>query len=132
MENPSYGNSKNLGTIDFDTALTNVTEALKEQGFGVLTEIDVKATLKNKLDVPFRNYRILGACNPPLAHQALSAELSIGLLLPCNIVVYENDDGTVTASALNVQKLFQVVDNKPLAGLADQVDVKLKAALDSL
>ena len=92
----------------------------------------MKATLKKKLDVPFRNYRILGACNPPLAHQALSAELNIGLLLPCNVVVYENDDGTVTAAALNVQRLFQVLDNKPLAGLADQIDTKLKAALDSL
>ena len=83
--------------LPYEQAVERVTAALKEQGFGVLTEIDVKATLKKKLDADFRSYVILGACNPPLAHQALQAELEIGLLLPCNVIVYEKDSGSVVS-----------------------------------
>jgi len=132
MTNVTYGITKNLGKVDFDEAVEKVTAALKTEGFGVLTEIDVKATLKKKLDVDFREYRILGACNPPLAHKALSAELMIGLLLPCNVVVLEEDDGTVTASAVNPAEMFKIVDRPEVAPLADQVGAKLTKALEQL
>ncbi|HEX6974981.1 MAG TPA: DUF302 domain-containing protein, partial [Vicinamibacterales bacterium] len=88
-QDPPYGHTVRLPGVAFDDARGKITEALKEQGFGVLTEIDVKATLKAKLDVDFRRYVILGACNPTLAHKALSAEIGIGLLLPCNVCVWE-------------------------------------------
>jgi uncharacterized protein (DUF302 family) len=126
MMKASYGISRNLGNIAFDDAVTRVTEALKTEGFGVLTEIDVKATLKKKLDVDFRQYKILGACNPPLAHKSLQAEPLIGLLLPCNVVVVEEDDGTMTASFVNPSEMFKVVDNEELAAVAATVDEKLR------
>ena len=131
MTEATYGINKNLGKIDFDEAIDKVTGALKTEGFGVLTDIDVKATLKKKIDVDFRNYRILGACNPPLAHQALSSELLIGLLLPCNVVV-EEDDGTVTASAVDPAEMFKVVNRPGMEELAGQVGDKLRAALETL
>jgi uncharacterized protein (DUF302 family) len=132
MTEASYGYTKNLGVVDFDRALGNVAEALKSEGFGVLTEIDVKATLKKKLDVDFRKYRILGACNPPLAHRALSRELLVGLLLPCNVVVFEEDDGTVSVSAIKPSEMFKVIENKELSSVASEVDVKLKRALEAI
>ena len=132
MTDAHYGITKNIGKIDFDEAIDKVTAALKTQGFGVLTEIDVKATLKKKLDVEFRQYRILGACNPPLAHQALTNELMIGLLLPCNVVVFEEEDGTTTVSAIDPSEMFKVVDRPEMASLAGQVGDKLKLVLDAL
>lgn len=132
MTNAPYGHTKSLGKTDFDAAVTRVTEALKTEGFGVLTEIDVKATLKKKLDADFRNYKILGACNPPLAHNALTNELLIGLLLPCNVVVFDEDDGTTTVSIANPKELFKIVDKPGMEELADEVDSKLKRALAAI
>ena len=132
MTEASYGYTKNLGRVDFEEALNRVTEALKSEGFGVLTEIDVKGTLKKKLDVDFRKYRILGACNPPLAHKALTGELLIGLLLPCNVVVFEEDDGTVTVSLAKPSEMFKIVQNESLAELASEVDGRLVRAAEKI
>lgn len=128
----TYGISKNLGKIDFDKAVERVTEALKTEGFGVLTDVDVKNILKKKLDIDFRQYRILGACNPSLAHRSLTEEPLMGLLLPCNAVVLEEDDGTVTASLINPREMFKVVDNPGLADTAGAVDEKLRRVADQL
>jgi len=127
----AYGFSKKLDA-PYEQAKKKIIAALKEQGFGVLTEIDVKATLKKKLDVDFRRYVILGACNPPLAHQALSAELEIGLLLPCNVIVYETQDGGAVVSAMNPAAAMGIVDNPALAEVAEQVTGKLQQAVDSI
>jgi len=132
MTDATYGITKSLGKVDFEAALGRVTEALKGAGFGVLTEIDVKATMKKKLGAEFRNYRILGACNPPLAKQALDTEPLIGLLLPCNVVVMEEEDGTVTASAVKPTEMFKVVDRPEMAGLAEQVGNTLTSAFEKL
>jgi uncharacterized protein (DUF302 family) len=132
MSEASYGYTKNLGTVAFDDAIERTTSALKKEGFGVLTEIDVKSTLKKKLDVDFRQYKILGACNPSLAHQALSNEIMIGLLLPCNVVVFEEDDGTITVSAVNPREMFKVVDNPDMEGVAEQVDAKIKNVINAV
>ena len=125
-----YGISIKLG-ISYEQAVAAATEALKSEGFGVLTEIDVRETLKKKLDMDFRKYVILGACNPPLAHKALSAELEIGLLLPCNVIVYEEGDGAVVA-AIDPIAAMGVVGNKELEGVAEQVNAKLKRVIHSL
>ena len=127
----SYGYSKTLD-VSFDEALSKVPEALKTEGFGVLTEIDVKQTLKKKLDVDFRRYTILGACNPPLAHTALQNDLFLGLLLPCNVVVYEDDSGKVAVSFINPKEMFKVVDNPDVQGIAEEVDAKMRRALDAI
>ena len=132
MSEASYGYTKNLGTVGFDDAIERTTAALKNEGFGVLTEIDVKSTLKKKLDVDFRQYKILGACNPTLAHQALSNEIMIGLLLPCNVVVFEEDDGTVTVSAVNPREMFKVVENPAMESVAGQVDAKIKNVIETI
>ncbi len=136
---PSYGLTRHLGAVDFDKARSSTVEALKGQGFGVLTEIDVKATLKAKLDEDVNPYVILGACNPPLAHQALSAEPDIGLLLPCNVILYEGDghtpgseDGTVTVAAIRPTVAMGMVANEALAGIATEVEEKLRRVLASL
>ena len=129
--NTTYGFGKKLD-IPYEQAVANATAALKEEGFGVLTEIDVKATLKKKLGVDFRRYVILGACNPPFAYQALSTELEIGLLLPCNVIVYEAKDGGTVVSALNPMAALGVVDNPAMLGVAEQVTAKIKRAIDSL
>ena len=132
MAHSNYGYTKNLGRTEFEEALSKVTDALRKEGFGVLTEIDVKDTLKKKLDVDFRKYKILGACNPPLAFRALSSELMIGLLLPCNVVVFEDDDGSITVSAVKPSEMFRIVDNADLAGIAGEVDAKLRRVLDAI
>jgi uncharacterized protein (DUF302 family) len=128
----SYGHTKSLGKMDFQQALDKVTEALKSEGFGVLTEIDVKATMKKKLDLDYPNYRILGACNPPLAHRALSGETLIGLLLPCNVVVMEEQDNTITVSLAKPTEMFAIVNNPELQPLAGEVDGKLLNVLEKL
>lgn len=127
----SYGFSKKL-KVDYERAVEKATAALKEEGFGVLTEIDVKATLKKKLDVDFRRYVILGACNPPFAHRALNAELEIGLLLPCNVIVYETEDGGSVVSAMNPMAALGVVDNPAMQEIAEQVTEKVQRAVNSL
>ena len=125
-----YGISIELG-VAYEQAVKAVTETLKSEGFGVLTEIDVKATLKKKLDVDFRKYVILGACNPLLAHKALSTELEIGLLLPCNVIVYEEGDGAVV-STIDPIAAMGVVGNPELESVAEQVNAKLKGVISSL
>lgn len=127
---PKYGITRHLA-LSYDDAIDKVKASLATQGFGVLTEIDVKATLKKKLDVDMRPYIILGACNPPIAHQALTAEPAIGLLLPCNVVVAETDDG-VAVSAIDPKAMFAVIDRPDVAPLAEAVYRKLEAALDAL
>ena len=127
-----YGYTKTMGETDFDTAIERVTAALKEEGFGVLTEIDVKKTLKAKIDVDFRRYMIHGACNPVLAHQALSHELQLGLLLPCNVIVYEDDQGQAAVSLIKPVEMFKVVNNPDMEAIAGQVDAKLRRVFDAL
>lgn len=125
MTEAKYGINTNLGKIEFDQAIDRVTAALKTEGFGVITEIDVKATLKKKIDVDFRNYKILGACNPPMAHGALSTDLMLGLLLPCNVIVFEEDSGDVTVSIADPAEMFKIVDNPDVAALAEKVRAAL-------
>ena len=127
----SFSTRRDL-TTSYDEALAKVPEALKAEGFGVLTEIDMKETLKNKLGVDFRRYKILGACNPPLAHKALSAELEIGLMLPCNVIVYEADDGHAVVAAIDPTLTIASIGKPELAELAATVKEKLGRALASL
>ena len=126
---PSYGLTRRLAGKTYAEAVESVKAALAAEGFGVLTEIDVQSTLKKKLDVDFRRYVILGACNPSLAHQALSAEPGLGLLLPCNVVVTEEGDGSVVVSAIDPLQMFRVVENKALDPVAKEVKAKLGRAL---
>lgn len=116
----------------FDEALVSVTEALKGEGFGVLTEIDVRDTFKKKLGVDFRRYRILGACNPPLAHEALQAEIEAGLSMPCNVVVYESDTGKAIVTAVDPAKTVAAMGNPKLTALAESLRQKLARVLDRL
>lgn len=118
--------------LSFDDAIAHVTDELKKEGFGVLTEIDVKATMKKKLDADFRNYRILGACNPPFAHQALLAEPHIGLMLPCNVVVQDGENGKILVSAIDPIASMQAVDNPTLGDVAEQVRGKLQKVIENL
>ncbi len=130
MPEAKYGFTKVLESTDFDGAIEKVTQALGSEGFGVLTEIDVRATLKKKLDVDFRRYTILGACNPPMAHKALEAEPEIGLLLPCNVVVQEVEGGSgVSVSLVDPMAMFGVVESSELASVAETVAGKLKNVL---
>jgi uncharacterized protein (DUF302 family) len=116
----------------FDEAVVKVTEALKKEGFGVLTDIDVKATLKKKLDVDFRKYRILGACNPPFAYKALTLEDKIGTMLPCNVVVQERSPGKVEVSAVDPVSSMKAIENPALAEVANEVRRLLMKVVDSL
>ena len=119
-------------SASYEEAVSKVTEALKEEGFGVLTEIDVKATLKKKLDVDFRKYVILGACNPPYAHRTLQTNLDVGLFLPCNVVVYETDDRRVHVSAFNPMSALQVMKSKELEKIGQEVSEKLRRVIEKI
>jgi len=127
----SYHFSKTVD-LPFDQAIAHVTEALKAAGFGVLTDIDVAATMKAKLGVEFRPYRILGACNPQLAFRALELEDKIGTMLPCNVIVQQHDDGRVEVSAVDPAASMQAIDNPGLASVAGEVQGKLKRVVESL
>jgi len=116
----------------FDEAVERVTKALKEQGFGILTEIDVGATLKKKLDVDFRPFRILGACNPPFAYKALQAEDKIGTMLPCNVIVQKSDDGGVEIAAIDPAASMAAVDNPALEEIATTIGAKLLAVIEQV
>ena len=127
----SYHFSKKLD-LPFDQAVSRVTEALKKEGFGVLTDIDVSATMKAKLGEDFRPYRILGACNPQLAYRALTLEDKIGTMLPCNIIVQQHDRGGVEVSAVDPVASMQAIDNPRLAEIANEVQARLKKVIAGL
>jgi uncharacterized protein (DUF302 family) len=133
QEQSAYGMQVNLNDTSYEEAVEKATAALKDEGFGVLTEIDVKNTLKEKLDAEFRPYVILGACNPPLAKQALDAELEVGTLLPCNVIVYEDEGGEGSVvSAVEPMTMLGVVENPKLIPIADEVKERLRRVLESL
>jgi uncharacterized protein (DUF302 family) len=127
----SYYFSKRIDTT-FDDAIERVTEELKKEGFGILTEIDVKETLKQKLDVDFYRYKILGACNPPFAYKALLSESKVGTMLPCNVIVREMEKGGIEVAAIDPIASMQAVDNKALGDIAHEVQAKLKKVIVSL
>lgn len=116
----------------FEEAVERVTEELKKEGFGVLTEIDVQDTLKKKLDIDFRKYQILGACNPPFAHKALQAENKIGAMLPCNVIVQELEDGKTEVAAVDPVASMMAVDNDKLGEIADEIRAKLEKVIQNL
>lgn len=127
----SYYISKRVN-YSFDEAIKEATDRLKDEGFGVLTEIDVKDTLKKKLDVDFKKYRILGACNPEFAHQALQHEDKIGTMLPCNVIVEEHEDGSVEVSAVDPMASMQAVENAELAAVAGEVKSRLEKVIKAV
>ncbi len=131
MQTKKYGLFVQTGKT-YDETLAATKEALKGEGFGVLTEIDVKATMSQKLGVEFRHYDIIGACNPPLAHRALQTELDIGLLLPCNVVVYEDEAGGCTVAALDPETMMGFTGNEALAEVAGEAKARITRALASL
>jgi len=122
---------KKVLDLGYDEALARVPEALKAEGFGVLTEIDVKETLKKKLDVDFRRYKILGACNPPLAHRALGEELEVGVMLPCNVIVYERDGGGATVVAIDPMQTI-AAQSPALRPIAEEVRARLGRVIEKL
>ena len=127
----SYCFSKKVA-LSFDEAIVRVTEELKKEGFGILTEIDVTATLKKKLNVDFRNYRILGACNPAFAYKALQAEPNIGLMLPCNVIVRELEEGVIEVAAVDPLASMQAIHNNELQVIAEEIKQKLKNVIEQL
>lgn len=127
----AYYFTKTINTT-FDNAIQKVTEELKKEGFGILTEIDVKETLKKKLDVDFKKYRILGACNPPFAYKALQAEDRIGAMLPCNVIVIEQSENKIEISAVDPMASMQAVDNESLSDIALEIQAKLIRVIDIL
>ena len=128
MKQTNYGLSK-VVELSYSEAVEKVTAELQKEGFGILTQADVKATLKKKLDVDFSDYIILGACNPPFAYQALQAEEEIGLLLPCNVIVYVNTHGQTVVSAINPSVAMEMVDNPRVAQVAEQIHDRLKRVI---
>ena len=127
----NYGYQRTV-QLSFEDADNRIRETLEENGFGVLTEIDVKNTLKKKLDKDFQKYIILGACNPPLAFEALNDEQAIGLLLPCNVVLWENEDLSTTIAAIDANKMMTIVENNHLYSLANKVNTLLQKAVDNV
>jgi|TARA_Y100001970_G_scaffold98754_1_gene124200 uncharacterized protein (DUF302 family) len=127
----NYGYKRTV-ELSFEEVDDRIRSSLEEQGFGVLTEIDVKNTLKKKLDKDFQKYTILGACNPPLAFEALEDEQAIGLLLPCNVVLWENEDSSTTIAAIDADKMMTIVKNNQLYNLAKKVNTLLKKAVDNV
>jgi uncharacterized protein (DUF302 family) len=125
-----YGFSKTVN-LAFEEAIVKVTDELKKEGFGVLTSIDVKDTLKKKIDVDFKKYTILGACNPPFAYKSLQKEEEIGLLLPCNVIVYEKGDKTVV-SVFNPMVMTKIIDNEEIKPVAEDVKAKLERVLEAV
>jgi uncharacterized protein (DUF302 family) len=125
-----YGYKKSLN-LSYEEALQRTKEELKKEGFGILTEIDVKETLKNKLDADFYKYTILGACNPPFAYKSLQADLDIGLMLPCNVIVYEKEN-KVFVSAIVPTVAMSMIENENLREIAEQVEEKLKKVIDNI
>lgn len=119
-------------TVGFDEAVARTTDALKQEGFGIITEIDVTKTFKDKLAIDFRKYRILGACNPSLAHEALSLEDKVGTMLPCNVIVQETDEGRCEVAAIDPVASMQVIDNPALAQAAETVREKLRSVIERL
>lgn len=132
MTELSYGFGTIIADGDFGEVEGRVVEALQTESFGVLTEIDVQTTLKKKLDLDFRRYTILGACNPQLAHRALVHEMHIGLLLPCNVVLQETADGGVAVSIASPRAMFALVDNSGARSIADEAEVRLRRVLTAL
>ena len=126
-----YGYGRTLPGVSYEDAVARVTEALKKEGFGILTSIDVKETLKQKLGVDFRRYVILGACNPQLAHRALTVEPGVGLLLPCNVVVSESPGGALV-QVVKPAAMLGVIQREEIRPIADEADVRLRRALDQL
>ena len=131
MEYTAYG-IKTKVDLDYHGAISKVTEELKKEGFGVLTEINIKETLKQKLGVEFSNYIILGACNPPLAHATLQAEKDIGLLLPCNVIVYEDDDCKVVVAAMDPAAALGIVDNPEIKSAAGEVRTRIERVIEQM
>ncbi len=127
----NLGYSKKV-EMDISTSELKIREALKNQGFGIITEIDVKKTFKEKLDVDFLPYKILGACNPQIAHDALQVNFDIGLLLPCNVVVWENEDNSTTISAINAEKILSLANDNNLIEEAQKVNSLLQNAIESI
>jgi uncharacterized protein (DUF302 family) len=130
MSNPTYGYRKKMNTT-FEKTIEKTKEELKKEGFGVLTEIDIKTTLKNKINADVDNYTILGACHPPSAYQSIQSEMEIGLMLPCNVIVYEKD-GSVFVSAIKPSVAMGMIENVDLGEIASEIELRLKTVIDSL
>jgi uncharacterized protein (DUF302 family) len=118
--------------LGYDEVLARLPEILKSEGFGIITEIDIKDTLKKKIGADFRRYKILGACNPNFAHEALSSDLGVGVMLPCNVAVYEGDDGRAVVSTVDPRQIMATHDSPAIVALADRVRAKLEAVLQKL
>lgn len=131
MERTNYGFTK-VVQYTYEEAIVKVTDALKAEGFGILTEIDVKETLKKKLDVDFKPYKILGACNPPFAYKALQSEEQIGLMLPCNVIVYVNDENETVVAAIDPIASMQAVKNDKIGEVAETIQSKMKTVIERM